>query len=166
MTRERAGGQRYDTCTWTFKASGKTSWRLSKWNFAMSVVFNTWRAYALPLFLSLIALNMPCGFCGLALLLAAWWGWSCPGGAGSGDVALVAATRKGTSWLLGWGGLSSLGAAGRYVLAPTGMRPCPTGVLLNALTPACHIHTVGCKVCNSLGVCLQRSFMVRSLMEL
>lgn len=59
MARERAGGQRCDTCTEAFKASGKTSWRLSKWNFEMAVVFTTWRVYALPLFLSLMASICP-----------------------------------------------------------------------------------------------------------
>lgn len=73
----RSGGQRCDTCTRAFRASGKTSWRLSKWNLQTSVVFTTWKAYALPLFLSLPALVCP----------VTAVGWPCPWQPGGVDAA-------------------------------------------------------------------------------
>lgn len=120
MTRERAGGQRCDTCTQAFKASGKRSWRFAKWNFETSVVFTTWRAYALPLFISLIA-----PICPVAAV-----GWPCSWQPGGANAALGAPAVVMLPWWLlhvrvrhgpqaGGGGLSSPGAAGRPVLAPT-----------------------------------------------
>lgn len=49
---------------------------------------------------------------------------------------------------------------------PSDTRPCVMDILLNILAPAWHVHTGGCMMYNSLGMCLQSSSMVRSLRQM
>lgn len=165
MTRERAGGQRCGTCTWAFKASGKTSWRLSKWNFEMSVVFTTWRAYALPLISFSGCSHVPYSCCGLALLLV---GLMLPGGPAVVVVLpwwLLHTRVEGMSWPLGSGRLRSPGAAGRLVLAPIA---CSRVRWLFSwklwLPPGTSIQWAAW--CVDLLECASKSSMVRSLKEM